>query len=108
LVFCFSECESSGEVFPVFLKKPETQITDELGTVILECEVIGSPQPEISWVINGTQVIEGARHRMSYDGRVAMLVIRKVALEENGKVQCVAQNISGKISADCRLVVQGI
>ncbi|XP_052246464.1 muscle M-line assembly protein unc-89-like isoform X4 [Dreissena polymorpha] len=102
------ECKSQDDVFPVFLKKPETQIADERETVIFECEVIGSPKPEISWFSNKVKVTEGTRHRMSYDGRVAMLVIRKVTLEEKGKIECLAENTSGRIAAECMLVVQAI
>lgn len=91
----------------MFLKKPDTQIVDEQDTVILECEVIGSPQPEISWYCDRTKFNEGPRHRMSYDGRVAMLVIRKVEMEENGKIECVAENTAGRVAADCLLVVNG-
>ncbi|WAR02979.1 SMTN-like protein, partial [Mya arenaria] len=102
------ECESYDEVYPMFLKKPETQIADERDTVIFECEVIGSPRPEVSWIVNGNKLVEGARHRMSYDGRVAMLVIRKVVPAESGKVECTVENSSGKVAADCMLVVQAM
>lgn len=106
-VFVFLESECKDEVVPMFLKKPDTQIVDELDTVILECEVIGSPQPAISWLCDRTKFNEGTRHRMSYDGRVAMLVIRKVQMAENGKIECVAENSAGRVTADCLLVVKG-
>lgn len=91
----------------MFLKKPDTQIVDERDTVILECEVIGSPKPEISWYCDRVKFNEGTRHRMSYDGRVAMLVIRKITIAENGKIECVAENSAGRVTSDCLLVVNG-
>ena len=102
-----SESECQDDVVPMFLKKPETQIVDEVDTVILECEVIGSPQPVISWYCDRSKFIEGPRHRMSYDGRVAMLVVRKVTTAENGKIECMAENSAGRVTVDCLLVVKG-
>ncbi|KAL4223476.1 hypothetical protein ACF0H5_016947 [Mactra antiquata] len=100
------EAESSDTVFPMFLKKPETMIADELDPVIIESEVIGSPQPVITWLLDDMKLNEDNRHRMSYDGRVAMLVVRRVTTADSGRIQCVAENSSGKVSADCMLVVR--
>lgn len=91
----------------MFLKKPKTTIASECDPVIIDCEVIGSPQPTVSWYCDGSKVIEDSRHRMSYDGRVAMLVVRRVTVGDSGKLECVAENSSGKVSADCHLVIQG-
>lgn len=82
-------------------------IADELDPVIIESEVIGSPQPEITWLLDDMKLNEDNRHRMSYDGRVAMLVVRRVTTQDSGRIQCVAENSSGKVSADCMLVVRG-
>jgi hypothetical protein len=89
------------------LKKPETTIANERDPVIIDCEVIGSPEVNVTWYHNGSKVKEDGYHRTSYDGRVAMLVVRKVSPKDGGKIECVAENSSGKVSADCRLVIQG-
>lgn len=91
----------------MFLKKPETAIANERDPVIIDCEVIGSPRPEVTWYCDGSKVKADSRHRMSYDGRVAMLVVRRVTVGDSGKMECIAQNSSGKVSADCHLVVKG-
>ncbi|XP_060584855.1 muscle M-line assembly protein unc-89-like isoform X3 [Ruditapes philippinarum] len=102
------ESESPDVVYPIFLKKPETTIANERDPVIIDCEVIGSPEVNVTWYHNGSKVKEDAYHRTSYDGRVAMLVVRKVSPKDGGKIECVAENSSGKVSAECRLVIQAL
>ncbi|XP_053375508.1 titin homolog isoform X2 [Mercenaria mercenaria] len=102
------ESESPDVVYPVFLKKPETTIANERDPVIIDCEVIGSPEVNITWYRDGSKVTEDGRHRMSFDGRVAMLVIRKVTVGDSGKIECLAENSSGKVSAHCHLVVKAL
>ena len=98
----------SDDVAPAFLKKLETQIVDEEDMVIMECDIIGSPQPVITWYCDRRALPHGDKFNTSYDGRVARLIMKSATKGDNGKYECVAESSAGRISCDCLLVVKGI
>ncbi|KAL3856778.1 hypothetical protein ACJMK2_011496 [Sinanodonta woodiana] len=100
------ECTSMDSVVPIFLRKPENRIADEGDKVVIDCDIIGSPQPTITWQKDTALLTEDAIFSASYDGRVAMLIIRNITAEHSGKYECVAENPMGKISADFLVVVK--
>ena len=104
----FSEAASDDIVAPAFLKKLESQIVDENDLVMMECDIIGSPQPIISWYCENKALQDGGRIKTSYDGRVARLIMKNASKGDNGKYECVAQSSAGRISCDCILVVKGL
>ena len=104
----FAESASDDTVAPAFLKKLESQIVDEQDLVIMECDIIGSPQPIITWYWEGKVLQEGDRFSSSYDGRVARLIMKRATKGDNGKYELVAQSSAGRISCDCLLVVKGL
>ena len=104
----FSESVSDHSVAPAFLKKLESQIVEEKDTVIMECDIIGSPQPVITWYCDKKAVPEGDRFSMSYDGRVARLIMKSATKGDNGRYECVAESSAGRVTCDCLLVVKGL
>ena len=90
----------------MFLRKLDNQICDVGDTAIFEIEVIGTPVPTVTWYGNKVQLTEDGHHKMMYDGRIARLVLRNISLSYGGKIECVAENSSGKVSCDSLLVVQ--
>lgn len=103
-----TENDGEGEVAPQFLSRPESNIYGFGDLILLECDVIGSPTPTITWYRDGTALSPNTRTKSLYDGRVALLKISKSATEDSGKYEVVAQNCCGKISVDCLVVVKGM
>ncbi|KAL5016448.1 hypothetical protein ScPMuIL_006037, partial [Solemya velum] len=100
------ECLSESAVVPMFLNKPSSQIVGDQEQVVFECDVIGSPQPAITWLKDGDELGDDHRVKMSYDGRVASLKMTHARLEDSGKYDCVAENPAGRVSANALLVVR--
>ena len=103
-----TESTSDHLVPPAFLKKLESQIVDEQDMVIMECDVIGSPQPIIMWYCDRKALPEGDKYSTSYDGRVARLIMKNAAKGDNGRYECAAESSAGRITCDCLLVVKGL
>ena len=74
----------------------------------MECDIIGSPQPVITWYCDRKALPEGDKFSTSYDGRVARLIMKSAAKGDNGRYECVAQSSAGQITCDCLLVVKGL
>ncbi|XP_062597248.1 muscle M-line assembly protein unc-89-like isoform X4 [Saccostrea cucullata] len=100
------ESDGDGEVAPQFLSRPESNIYSFGDLILLECDVIGSPTPTLTWYRDGTKLSPNTRVKMLYDGRVALLKISQSATEDSGKYEVVAQNSCGKVSVDCLVVVK--
>lgn len=91
----------------MFLNKPESKILECNDTITLQCDVIGSPQPTITWTKDQQTVASDNHHKQTFDGRTALLLITKAAIEDSGKYECVAENKLGKITVDALIVVKG-
>ena len=63
-------------------------------TAILPCDVLGNPQPTISWVKDGVAVeVDGVRVLHLDNGS---LVIHNVSLDDAGVYRCLAVNTVGQ------------
>ncbi|XP_022336573.2 uncharacterized protein LOC111132924 isoform X6 [Crassostrea virginica] len=100
------EGSGDGEVAPQFLSRPESNIYSFGDLILLECDVIGSPTPSVTWYRDGSKLTPNTRTKSLYDGRVALLKISQSATEDSGKYEVVAENSCGKVSVDCLLVVK--
>ncbi|XP_024080936.1 titin isoform X2 [Cimex lectularius] len=71
-----------------------------------DCRVTGRPYPEVTWFINGRQVIDDATHKVlvNESGNHA-LMITNVSRHDSGTVTCVAKNKAGETSFECKLNV---
>lgn len=102
-----TEGSGDGEVAPQFLSRPESNIYSFGDLILLECDVIGTPTPSVTWYRDGSKLTPNTRTKSLYDGRVALLKISQSATEDSGKYEVVAENSCGKVSVDCLLVVKG-
>ena len=91
----------------MFLTKPESKIHECNDTITLQCDLIGSPQPTIKWTRDQQTVKVDHRHKQTFDGRTALLLITKATIEDSGKYECIAENTSGRVSVDALIVVKG-
>lgn len=92
---------------PIFVKKLRPKHTPDGATVQFECQVEGSPRPQITW-FRQTAIIKPSQDFQMYydDDNVATLVIREVFPEDAGTFTCVAKNSAGFASSTTELIVE--
>lgn len=92
---------------PMFLTKFTKSVIKVGDKLLLECDVIGSPEPEINWTKDGRPLQEDCPYNEMYDGRTAKLEIEDVTTDDSGKYECIAVNEAGRVSLDAIVTVQG-
>lgn len=70
-----------------------------------DCEFVGIPTPEITWYKNGQEIFESRRIEIDTSNSTSTLLLRKVRLEDRGKIECQALNSAGLSTTCARLVV---
>ncbi|XP_029112521.1 coiled-coil domain-containing protein 141 [Scleropages formosus] len=92
---------------PSFSRLLSSATVTEGSPVTLEVEVVGSPEPTLTWYRNGRKVTSGERIDVSHkDGKHA-LFIRAVAEGDAGLYVARAVNASGALSSSAALQVKG-
>lgn len=77
-------------------------------TVQFECQVEGTPRPQITWFRQTAVIKSSVDFHMYYDeDNIATLVIREVFPEDAGTFTCVAKNAAGFASSTAELIVEG-
>ena len=74
---------------------------------ILECCILGNPEPQIVWRKNRLIIGQVFDFKQTFIEKVAKLEIGKVCVQDSGCYDCVATNDLGEISTSCNLTVQG-
>jgi len=81
----------------------ETEVTTTVGSrVLLRCDVIGQPRPEVTWLKDGAEVDSGRVERRS-----GALQLTAVTVNDSGLYECVASNEAGTARREVVLYVQG-
>lgn len=91
-------CLATGEAFlsaPVLLSPPQTIFVERFSETVLDCNVIGNPEPFITWYKDGLEMI-GATQKN--------LVIDEVDLLDRAAYQCTAVNNRGNVTSDTAYV----
>lgn len=71
-----------------------------------DCRVTGRPYPEVTWYVNGYQVVNDATHKILVNESGSnSLMITNVTRADAGVVTCVARNKAGETSFQCNLHV---
>lgn len=92
---------------PRFIEKLQPQRTPDGYTVQFECQVEGSPRPQITWFRQTAVIKSSTDFQMYYDeDNIATLIIREVFPEDAGTFTCVAKNAAGFASSTAELVVE--
>jgi len=91
---------------PQFLKRPSDLQVQEGKTARIECKVIGKPYPELTWFINGVQVLNDGNHKtlVNESGNHSLLIYN-IKKAEEGLVTCVARNVQGEDRCQMNLEV---
>ncbi|KAK6627495.1 hypothetical protein RUM44_009973 [Polyplax serrata] len=74
-------------------------------TVLLECVIVGQPEPEVIWYRDGEPVKESDDILLLFQGDHCSLLIKDVYVEDAGVYKVVAINCAGEVSSCCRLRV---
>nr|XP_006823017.1 PREDICTED: titin-like [Saccoglossus kowalevskii] len=86
---------------PVFVRKIEEQEVEERQRVVFECEVTGSPRPEVTWYLDGVQIDENDHYVVEYsESGICTLKIVEVSMDDEGEFEVKAVNKVG--SETCR------
>ncbi|CAL1527896.1 unnamed protein product [Lymnaea stagnalis] len=97
---------SDTTVVPMFLTKLSNTQVFNGETLSLECDVIGSPEPNTFWLKDGKDLSTDLSFSANYDGRVSSLQISNMRPEDAGHYKCVAENSAGKVSVEAHVTVQ--
>lgn len=86
---------------PIILEGPNKTLTNESESLSLECEVKGSPFPEVYWMVNG----DDTKWDPMIVSNGSKLLIKSVEKRHAGIVQCFAKNEVGEVTSGHMLQV---
>ncbi|VDO34212.1 unnamed protein product [Onchocerca flexuosa] len=94
-------------------KEPLVNISTNSGSeVILECKVVGKPQPKITWYKDGVKLLPENRMLQYLDSNALILFsgsvrlsITDVGANDSGKYSCEAVNTLGKDLCECNVKI---
>ncbi|XP_026675716.1 myosin light chain kinase, smooth muscle-like [Diaphorina citri] len=106
-----SDTEAAENVEPVkpSISSPLRDVSlFEGAQVLLDCVIVGSPEPEVIWYHNGRPVKESGDFQLLFKGDKCSLLIKEAFVEDGGEYKVVAINSAGEASSSCNLTVQVI
>lgn len=74
--------------------------------VEFKVNVIGTPQPQISWFKDGFEIFSSRRTKIINENNISILVIHQTSLTDEGEIKCTATNRHGHIVSRARLKVE--
>ncbi|KAK0423251.1 hypothetical protein QR680_008047 [Steinernema hermaphroditum] len=99
-----SKKNSDGTFAPIFRQRlRDVCYIDDAAELVLECQVLGNPVPQVTWFQHDSAITEDGRHQFSHDGRCCHLVIKKPQFFDCGEYSCVATNELGTDKCSARL-----
>ena len=72
---------------------------------VLQCQFLGSPQPEVDWLKDGGPLEENERVVCTVDQDVACLRISNAEPDDEGWYRCRISNELGAVSAEAEVIV---
>ncbi|NXU84264.1 VGFR1 factor, partial [Xiphorhynchus elegans] len=91
---------------PALLQQLMDQTVNASKSAMLECQVRGIPEPQISWFKNHEEIQQEPGIILGPGSR--MLFIERVKEEDEGLYQCIATNLKGSVESAAYVTVQGI
>ncbi|TKR95921.1 hypothetical protein L596_010020 [Steinernema carpocapsae] len=96
--------KADGTFAPIFRQRlRDVCFVDDVSELVLECEAMGNPVPQISWFHHESVLTEDGRHEISQEGSTCRLVIKKPQFIDCGEYSCVAVNELGTDKSSARL-----
>ncbi|XP_049679214.1 vascular endothelial growth factor receptor 1 isoform X1 [Accipiter gentilis] len=90
---------------PALLRHLMDQTVNTSNSAMLECQVRGIPEPQISWFKNHEEIQQEPGIILGPGSR--MLFIERVKEEDEGLYQCIATNLKGSVESAAYVTVQG-
>ena len=98
----------ADEYAPSFLKKPKLQQEDDGNKLIFECQLVGSPRPDVEWYRGDELVVQSKRIKVtivpaakgSFD---VCLIVDDVEESDAGLYKVKAKNKFGEVAASINL-----
>ena len=91
---------------PAFYVPLSNTTCNEKDNTMLECVIIGCPEPEVIWYQEDTPVREGPNCRLEFEGDACRLLLTNVELHQAGDYRVRAINHCGEVSSSCTLNVK--
>lgn len=91
---------------PRFVERIQNFNIREGQPVALRCQVIGIPQPMISWQKDGKMLVPNKPYRIETEGGRSTLTIDAVQPFDSAWFQCSAANVAGTASTRGKLSVK--
>lgn len=100
------QTDTGKTLAPNFVKVCGDRDVTEGKMTRFDCRVTGRPYPDVTWYINGRQVVDDHNHKIlvNESGNHA-LMITNVSRNDSGIVTCIAKNKTGETSFQCNLNV---
>ncbi|KAM9804801.1 titin-like [Neosynchiropus ocellatus] len=98
--------ESETAAAPHFLRTPSAQKLVEGGCVVFDCQVVGSPAPQVVWKKNNSVLAAGYRYKITCKKETGecRLEISMTFADDAGEYSVSAQNELGAVSASAVLM----
>lgn len=74
---------------------------------VFECQVTGTPEIDIYWFKEGSEIHPSERYKMSFVNSVASLEVCGTDAKDSGLYYCEARNEAGSESCSMELKVKG-
>ena len=65
------------------------------------------PSPELTWYLNGDEILPNNRIFMNTDGIDYKLIFNHIKISDEGEIKAVAKNLLGEIETSGSVVVEG-
>lgn len=76
-------------------------------SALLECKVSGTPPISVGWFQDGTELVSGEKHEISFSDNICALKLNHLEPSDTGPYTCVAANVAGSDECSAFLTVQG-
>nr|XP_047928796.1 vascular endothelial growth factor receptor 1 isoform X3 [Anser cygnoides]XP_047928797.1 vascular endothelial growth factor receptor 1 isoform X4 [Anser cygnoides] len=90
---------------PALLRQLMDQTVNTSNSAMLDCQVRGIPEPQITWLKNHEEIHQESGIILGPGSR--MLFIERVKEEDEGLYQCIATNLKGSVESSAYVTVQG-
>nr|XP_018668081.2 hemicentin-1 [Ciona intestinalis] len=91
------------EMAPRFVLEPENKITDAGNNVVLDCQAVGEPTPDISWTKGSRALPQDDRFSVLRNNSLRIVASR---LEDTGEYECLASNFMGRNLAKALITIR--
>lgn len=93
---------------PRFLERAPSTLTSTVGDeVVLPCEVIGEPEPRLTWKKNLNVIDFFSGDQRYWRNENGSMIIPTVEVDDAARYLCVAENPAGVTTQEIQLIVQG-